>query len=112
MPSATLQRVPAAPLQRVPVVAQPADTPTATAPVTNNNAQIVIPNRPNQPLALPPKSRNMHQYLTLTPAEIHKIPKPKFKCVGMQFVDDVDPQDTATGVVTGIVRHKKSNKLV
>jgi hypothetical protein len=54
----------------------------------------------------------MHQYLTLTPAEIHKIPKPKFKCVGMQFVDDVDPQDTATGVVTGIVRHKKSKKLV
>ncbi len=29
----------------------------------------------------------------------------------MQFVDDVDPQDTATGIVTSIARHKKSNKL-
>ena len=54
----------------------------------------------------------MHQYFTPTPAEIHKISKPKFKCVGMQFVDDSDPLDSATGVVTSIVRHKKSNKLV
>ncbi len=31
--------------------------------------------------------------------------------MGIQFVDDADPQDTATGVVSGIVRHKNSNKL-
>ena len=30
----------------------------------------------------------------------------------MQFMDDEDPFDTATGVVTGIVRHKKSKALV
>ena len=30
----------------------------------------------------------------------------------MQFTDDSDPLDTATGVVTSIVRHKKSKKLV
>ena len=101
----------AAPLQRVAVVAQPAATLTATAPATNNTAPIVIPFRPHQPSHLPPKTRNMHQYFTLSPAEIHKISKPKFKCVGMQFVDDADPQDTSTGIVTSIVRHKKSNKL-
>ena len=98
-PPAALQRVPTAPRQRVPAVTLPAADP------------IVIPYRPNQPSHLPPKPKNMHQYFALSPAEIHKIPKPKFKCVGMHFVDDADPQDTATGVVTSIVRHKKSNKL-
>ena len=29
----------------------------------------------------------------------------------MQFIDDEDPLDVATGVVTSIVRHKKSKKL-
>ena len=29
----------------------------------------------------------------------------------MQFIDDEDPSDVATGVLTSIVRHKKSKKL-
>ena len=56
--------------------------------------------------------RNKHKYLTLTPAEINKIPKSTFKCVGMQFTDNSDPSHTTTGVVTSIMRHKKSTKLV
>ena len=48
-------------------------------------------------------------YLALSPVEINNIVKPKFKCVGMQFIDDEDPLDVA--VVTSIVRHKKSKKL-
>ena len=113
-----LQRVQTPPLQRVPVDTQPVVTPAAIVPSSNNNLTtlhvdpIVLPLRPNQPSCLPPRLRNMHQYFTLTPAEIHKVSKPKFKCVGMQFLDDADPQDTSTGVVTSIVRHKKSNKLV
>jgi Reverse transcriptase (RNA-dependent DNA polymerase) len=126
--TAPLQRVLAAPRQRVPTASRqravtlpaatlPAVTLTAVPSLINNNlptvqaGPIVIPFRPNQPAHLPPKPRNMHQYFTLSPAEIHKISKPKFKCVGMQFVDDADPQDTSSGVVTSIVRHKKSNKL-
>ena len=107
--TAPLQRVPTAQVQRVPA--------PQTAPPTNNNlptAQvnpIVIPARANQPLQLPPKTRNRHKYIQLSPAEINKIAKPKFKCVGMQFIDDEDPSDVATGVVTSIVRHKKSKKL-
>ena len=31
--------------------------------------------------------------------------------MGMQFTDDKDPDDTATGIVVIIVRHKKSCKL-
>ena len=118
VPAATpLQRVPTASRQRVSVVALPAVPLTVVPTLINNNSPtvqvdpIVIPFRPNQPGCLPPKHMSMHQYFTLSPAEINKISKPKFKCVGMQFVDDVDPQDTSTGVVTSIVRHKKSNKL-
>ena len=44
-------------------------------------------------------------------AEVNQIPKAKFNRIGKVFVDDEDPLDTATGVVTGIVRHKKSRKL-
>ena len=89
-----------------------------TAPPTNNNVPeahvnpIVIPARVNQPLQFPPRTRNRHVYLALSPVEINNIVKPKFKCVGMQFIDDEDPLDVATGVVTSIVRHKKSKKLI
>ena len=97
--------------------ARPIVMPTAThnTVTTNNNSPtthvspIVIT---TQKLNLPPKRFNKHNYHELTPSEIHKIPKAKFKCVGMQFADDSDPLDTATGVVTSIVRHKKSKKLV
>ena len=132
--TAPLQRVPV-PLQRVPTTkpntatttsnnnnspntkARPIVMPTAThnTVTTNNNSPtthvspIVIT---AQKLNLPPKRVNKHNYHELTPSEIHKIPKTKFKCVGMQFTDDSDPLDTATGVVTSIVRHKKSKKLV
>ena len=99
--TAPLQRVLAVPLQRVPTAprqrAVPAVTLTAVPSMISNNlptvqaGPIVIPFRPNQPAHLPPKPRNMHQYFTLSPAEIRKISKPKFKCVGMQFVGDADP---------------------
>ena len=39
------------------------------------------------------------------------MPKPKFKRIGMQFIDDEDPDDIVTGTVVSIVRHKKSRKL-
>jgi coenzyme F420-reducing hydrogenase gamma subunit len=39
------------------------------------------------------------------------VPKPKFKLIGMQFIDDEDPDDIVTGTVVSIVRHKKSRKL-
>ena len=29
----------------------------------------------------------------------------------MQFLDNTDPNDTATGIIVAIVRHKKSHKL-
>ena len=86
------------------------NTVTTTTNNNNNNSStthvspIVIPARQ---LNLPAKRFNKHNYHELTPSEIHKIPKNKFKCVGMQFTDDSDPLDTATGVVTSIVRHKK-----
>ena len=67
---------------------------------------------PAQKLNLPPKRFNKHNYHELTPSEIHKISKTKFKRIGVQFTDDSDPLDTATGVVTSIVRHKKSKNLV
>jgi len=113
-----IQRVPAAPRQRVPAVTLPAVTLTAVPSSINNNSPtapadpIVLPFRSNQPLSLPPKPRNKHNYLSLSPVEIRQIAKPKFKCIGMQFVDNSDPLDTATGVVTSIARHKKSRKLV
>ena len=126
--TAPFQRVPV-PLQRVPTtnnnnsnnnnspntkvspIVIPATTHKAVQPTTNNNSPtthvspIVISTRS---LNLPPKRFNKHTYHELTPSEIHKIPKTKFKCVGMQFTDDSDPRDTATGVMTSIVRHKKS----
>ena len=125
--TAPLQRVPV-PRQRVPtttnnnnnspnIKARPIVMPTATHnTVTTNNNSPTTHVRPivinAQKLNLPPKRVNKHNYHELTPSEIHKIPKTKFKCVGMQFTDDSDPLDTATGVVTSIVRHKKSKKLI
>jgi hypothetical protein len=47
----------------------------------------------------------------LSQREIHKVDKVKVKCIGMQFLDATDPKDTYTGIIVGIVRHKKSNKL-
>jgi hypothetical protein len=91
------------------------EAPTSTQAVTDplvNSHNLVIPARANQPVHLPPKAKNKHRYVELSPDEIRKISKQSFKCVGMQFMDDEDPFDTATGVVTGIVRHKKSKALV
>ena len=107
--TAPLQRVPAAQVQRVPAP-QTAPPSTNNLPTTHVHP-IVIPVRVNQPIQFSPKPRNRHTYLSLTPAEINQIAKPKFRCVGMQFIDDEDPSDVATGVVTSIVRHKKSKKL-
>jgi len=89
--------------------------PEATLPVTaipNNSDSLIIPIRLNQPVNLPPKPKNKHRYIELSPVEIRQISKQQFKCIGMQFLDDEDQFDTSTGVVTSIVRHKKSKALV
>jgi hypothetical protein len=72
---------------------------------------LVIPLRANQPISLPRKPRSQHSYFNLSPQEINNVPKPKFKRIGMQFIDDEDPDDIVTGTVVSIVRHKKSRKL-
>jgi hypothetical protein len=96
VPTVQIQRVPTAQLQRV----QP-----------NDPTSIIVPLQVNQPARPQPKARCRHQYFNLSDAEVNKIPKAKFNRIGKIFVDDEDPLDTATGVVTGIVRHKKSRKL-
>jgi hypothetical protein len=103
-----------APLQRVQKRTpqkKSASTKEVAAPPTNSNT-LIIPVRPGQPVTLPPKPKNKHRYLDLTPVEIRKISKQKFNRIGMQFLDDEDQFDTITGVVTCIQRHKKSKALV
>jgi hypothetical protein len=98
------------PLQRVRKQRVPTTQAVTSPPATS--ATLIIPVRANQPVYLPPKAKNKHRYVDLSPDEIRKISMKKFKCIGMQFMDDEDPFDTATGVVTSIVRHKKSKALV
>ena len=97
--------------QRVRKQRVPDDAQAVTVPLSVSDT-IVIPVRANQPVSLPPKPKNKHHYVELSPVEIRKIPKHKFKCIGMQFMDDEDQFDTSTGVVADIVRHKKSKALV
>ena len=102
-----------APLQKVQKKSHqmvPATTQAVTVPPISST--IVIPVQVNQPVNLPPKSKNKHRYLELSPAEIRKVAKRQFRCIGMQFMDDEDQFDTSTGVVTCIVKHKKSQALV
>jgi hypothetical protein len=104
-----------APLQRVPTV-QPQRVPTEELPRVptvqpNVPTSIIVPLRVNQQVRPLTKARCRHHYFDLSDAEVNKIPKAKFNRIGKLFVDDDDPLDTATGVVTGIVRHKKSRKL-
>ncbi len=109
VPTAQLQRVPTAQLQRVPSAQhQKVTTPQLVSTVP---ASIVISPQLNQQARPPTKPRNRHQYFALTDTEINKLPKATFNRIGSQFVDDEDPLDTAMGVVSGIVRHKKSRKL-
>ena len=65
----------------------------------------------NQIISMPPKTR-VHTYLTLSRAEINKLSSATIKCNGMQFIDNEDPNDTATGTFTEIMRYKKTRKLV
>ena len=80
-------------------------------PATLPPDAIVLPLQTNQPIRLPAKVRK-HAYLNLSPQEIRQVAKLKIKRIGMQFLDDMDPNDTSTGITTSIVRHKKSRKLV
>ncbi len=97
--------------QRVQKQKSPTATQAVSDPLVNSNT-LIIPARATQPVRLPPKPKSKHHYVDLSPDEIRKISKQKFKCVGMQFMDDEDQFDTATGVVIGLVRHKKSKELV
>jgi hypothetical protein len=106
-----LQRVKKQARKTVPATKQAVTTPVVTTPPINSST-MVIPMQVNQPVNLPPKPKRKHQYIDLSPAEIRKISKRQFKCIGMQFMDDEDQFDTTTGVVTCIMRHKKSNALV
>jgi hypothetical protein len=125
VPTAQPQRVPTAQSQRVPTT-QPQRVPTAQSQivptvqsqrvsthqvVSTAPASIVIPLQQNQQVRPPLKPRSRHQYFDLTDTEINKLPNTTFNRIGKQFVDDEDPLDTAMGVVSGIVRHKKSRKL-
>ena len=98
-----------APKQRVQRQLVPAVTQAFTGPLVNSH-NLVIPVRANQPVHLPPKAKNKHRYIDLSPNEIRKIPMQKFKCIGMQFMDDEDQFDTVTGVVKCIVRHKNPKR--
>ena len=126
--TAQLQRVPAptpiqntAPVRKQRVSNKPPRQPanqqrsapahTTTSVVVPPASPLIIPLQSNQPVRLPPKPRTQHHYLNLSPAETKQVSKANIKCVGMQFIDDKDPDDTATGVVVSIVRHKKSRKL-
>jgi hypothetical protein len=91
--------------QTIPITSMP---PIGQSGVTT---PIIIPVRANQQARPPTKPRNRHQYFDLSDAEINKLPKATFNRIGKVFLDDEDPLDTATGVITGIVRHKKSRKL-
>ena len=103
-----------APVQRVSNAQVPADINT-TQPIPiiapASISPLIIPFRPNQPISLPRKPRSQHSYFNLSPQEINAVAKPTFKRIGMQFTDDDDPDDIATGTVVSIVRHKQSRKL-
>jgi hypothetical protein len=77
----------------------------------NPSTSIIVPLQMNQQVRPPNKPRSRHHYFDLSDAEVNKIPKAKFSRIGKVFVDNEDPLDTATGVISGIVRHKKSRKL-
>ena len=96
-----LQRVSHGKRSRQSKQSMPQVTPTSTQPA------IVIPNQPIRP---PDKVRK-HHYFDLSQQEIHKVDKLKVRRIGMQFLDNTDPNDTATGIIVAIVRHKKSHKL-
>ena len=118
------QRVPQPQIQRVQPTGQPntpamlpsPGQPNISTPVpptlqTSSTTPIIIPVRVNQQVRPPTKPRNRHQYFDLLDTEINKLPRATFNHIGKQFLDDEDPLDTAMGVVSGIVRHKKSRKL-
>ena len=108
--SAPMQLTPPAALKRV----STGNAPTLLIPLvapTQTDPSVHITVSPNQVISMPPKTR-AHAYLTLSPAEINKLSSPTVKCIGMQFIDNQDPDDTATGTVTEIMRHKKTRKLV
>ena len=102
--TAPLQRVSHGKRSRQSKQSMPQVTPTSTQPA------IVIPLRTNQPIRPPDKVRK-HHYFDLSQQEIHKVDKLKVRRIGMQFLDNTDPNDTATGIIVAIVRHKKSHKL-
>ena len=85
--------------------------PTPSVAPTQTDPSVNIPVSTNQIISMPPKTR-AHVYLALSPAEINKLSRATIKCIGMQFIDNKDPNDTATGTVTEIMRHKKTHKLV
>ena len=102
--TAPLQRVLHGKRSRQSKQSMPQVAPTITQPA------IVIPLQTNQPIRPPAKVRK-HHYFDLSQVEIHKVDKLKVKRIGMQFLDNTDPNDTTTGIIVAIVRHKKSHKL-
>ena len=62
-------------------------------------------------LTNPKRRRLTNQYLELSPKELNKVSKQTVSKLQMRFLDDKDPNDIASGIITKIVKHKKSNKL-
>ncbi len=89
---------------------KPLPTQAVVTPLVGN--MLIIPARSSQPVTLPPKPKNKHWYVDLSPVELRKISKQTFNRIGMQFMDDEDQFDTATGVITCIQKHKKSKAFV
>ena len=59
----------------------------------------------------PKRQRLINQYIDLTTKETNNLNKTIVNKLGMKFLDNKDPEDVACGLITKIVKHKKSNKL-
>ena len=115
--------------QRVTSPQSPLDT--SISPVENNvnvpdhittgTKQRVSTDESNQPLEIlvhepeqlhrPTRTKNSSRYYQLAPTEFKHTSKLTLSKVNLRFEDHSDPTDTATGVITEIVRHAKSRKL-
>jgi hypothetical protein len=79
--------------------------------VTTGPKQRVLPVDNKTQLVNPKRQRLTNQYLELSPREINTLSKRTISKLNMRFVDDKDSNDIAYGIITKVVKHKKSNKL-
>ena len=63
------------------------------------------------PTMNPKRQRLVNQYIDLTTKETNNLNKKIVNKLGMKFLDNKDPEDFVCGLITKIVKHKKSNML-